>query len=222
MIKIAPSILAADFSKLEKEVKTVKEADYLHLDVMDGSFVPAISFGAGLIASLRPHSSLIFDTHLMVANPEKYIEDFVKAGSDMITVHAESVVHLHRTIQLIKEQQLRAGVSLNPATPLQVLEYVLDDLDLILIMSVNPGAGGQKFIPVVYQKIKKLAALIKEKNLDILISVDGGINTGNVKKVVQAGADIVVAGSAIFKSENPAQVIKNIRKIASGSRKEHH
>ncbi len=213
MVEFAPSLLAADFSKLNEEVKKVKSADYLHLDVMDGHFVPNITFGPKLISDLRKESDLKFDTHLMIDNPEKYIEDFAEAGSDLITVHEESSRHLHRLIQKIKKTGAKAGVALNPATPIDNLEYVISDLDLILIMSVNPGFGGQSFIPQILVKIERLATVVEKKGLDLKIAVDGGINEKNIQEVVRAGADIIVAGSAIFKSKDPEKSIEKMKTI---------
>ncbi|MGM0410461.1 MAG: ribulose-phosphate 3-epimerase [Bacillota bacterium] len=213
MVEFAPSLLAADFSKLNKEVKKVENADYLHLDVMDGQFVPNITFGPKLISDLRKESDLKFDTHLMIDNPEKYIEDFAEAGSDLITVHEESSSHIHRLIQKIKKTGTKAGIALNPATPIDNLEYVLSDLDLILIMSVNPGFGGQSFIPQILMKIERLATVVEKKGLDLKIAVDGGINDKNLQEVVRSGADIIVAGSAIFKTENPAKSLEKMKKI---------
>jgi ribulose-phosphate 3-epimerase len=209
--KIAPSLLASDFSDLQNEIKKIKSATHLHLDVMDGIFVPNISFGSGLIKALRPHSNLIFDTHLMIEQPVKYIKEFAEAGSDMITVHTEATKHLHRVIQKINKTSCQAGVALNPATPLNEIEYVLPDLDLVLIMSVNPGYGGQKFIDTVYKKIERLAKIKENRNLKVKIAVDGGINLDNIKQVVTAGANIIIAGSAIFKAPDPAQAILDFK-----------
>lgn len=215
MVEFSPSLLAADFSKLKEEIAKVEKAEYLHLDVMDGNFVPNITFGPGLIESIRDKTTLRFDTHLMIANPEKYIEDFAEAGSDLITVHAEASRHLHRLIQQIKSNKCQAGIALNPATPLNEIEYLLPDLDLVLIMSVNPGFGGQKFIPQILTKIKKLSNIIKERELSIKIAVDGGVNKDNIKKVVDAGAEMIIAGSAIFKQSDPGQALENLRESAS-------
>ena len=193
---LSPSILAADFGKLAEQIKITEEngAKYLHLDVMDGVFVPSISFGMPVIKSIRKYSSQVFDVHLMIENPERYLDDFKVAGADIITVHAEATKHLHRTVMAIKELGLKAGVSLNPATPLSAIELVLSEADMVLIMSVNPGFGGQKFIPFTLDKIRKL----REMALDIDIEVDGGVNKDNVAELVRAGANVLVAGTAVF------------------------
>lgn len=214
MIKIAPSILSADFSKLYEEIKKVEEAgaDYLHIDVMDGHFVPNITIGAPVVKAIRKNSNLVFDVHLMIENPDYYIEDFAKAGADIITVHAEACRHLNRTIQNIKSVGKKAGVALNPATPLNVLDYSLEYIDMVLIMTVNPGFGGQKFIPNMVEKIKKLKTTIHSRGLNIDIEVDGGIKLDNFREVVEAGANVLVAGSAIFESEDIKKTTSEFKK----------
>lgn len=207
-IIIAPSLLAADFSRLKEEIQEIEKsgADYLHLDVMDGTFVPNISFGAPVISALRKHSNLLFDVHLMVENPDRFIKDFVNAGADIITVHAEASKHLNRTIQLIKSYGKKVGVSLNPSTPLNIIKYDLQDLDMVLIMTVNPGFGGQEFIERMIDKIREL----KSTAPHIDIEVDGGINEDTGKKVKEAGANILVAGSYIF-SGNYKEKIESLK-----------
>lgn len=211
MLEIAPSILSADFAKLGEDIKTVEQAGikYLHIDVMDGLFVPSISFGMPIISSIRKITDMVFDVHLMIENPERYIEEFAKCGADIITVHAEACKHLDRVVTQIKEAGCKAAVALNPATPLSAIEYVLDKLDMVLIMSVNPGFGGQKYIPYSTEKIKGLKKMIDEKGLSVLIEVDGGVNADNVAEVTEAGVDIAVMGSAVFNGD----IEENIKKV---------
>ena len=213
MVKIAPSILSADFSRLLEHVNEVENAgvEYLHVDVMDGHFVPNISFGAPILNALKGKTSLFMDVHLMIETPDRYIEDFVKAGADLINVHVEACTHLHRTIQLIKSFGVKAAVTLNPATPLNVLDEILPELDMVLLMSVNPGFGGQSYIQATTDKIKRLKQMIIERNPSCEIEVDGGINLKNVKEVVDAGADVIVAGSAIFNTDNIMDTVKAFR-----------
>jgi len=213
--EFAPSLLASDFSQLKDQIQLIKEADYLHLDVMDGVFVPNITFGPGLIKAIKKHTALPLDTHLMITKPERYIKDFAEAGSDILTVHLEATDHIHRVIQLIKAEGIKAGVSLNPATPIETLEYLLPELDQVLIMSVNPGFGGQSYIPQMTEKIVKLNKIIEANNYDCKIEVDGGIKTFNLKEIVEAGADIIVAGSAIFGAKKPAAALAEMRSIAA-------
>ena len=215
MLKLAPSILSADFSALAADVKKIEEggADYIHVDVMDGHFVPNISFGAAVMKSLNGKTSLPYDVHLMIENPDQYIGDFVTEQTEFITVHQEACVHLHRTIQNIKSKGVKAGVSINPATPVSTLECVLEDLDLVLIMSVNPGFGGQKFIPQTLQKVKELAAMKKERGLDFAIELDGGVTLANAKEVMDAGVEIAVAGSAVFGAEDVVQRVRDFKQI---------
>ena len=213
MKKIAPSILSADFTKLAKEIKAVEDAkaDYLHIDVMDGHYVPNITVGPFIVEAARRATRLPLDVHLMIENPDKFVPDFAKAGSDIITVHAETSRHLHRTIQYIKEQGIRAGVSLNPTTPLSVLEHILGDVDLILIMTVNPGFSGQSFIKSCLPKIERLRKMLDDGNYKADLEVDGGIKVSNIGAVAKAGADVFVAGSAIFGSENYKKTISAMR-----------
>ena len=214
MLKIAPSILAADFSMLAEEVKCVDAlgADYIHIDVMDGHFVPNITLGPGIVKCLRPHTTLPFDVHLMINNPQRYIDGFIDAGADIITLHYEAEKHLDRAIQYIKSKGVKAAVALNPATPVCVLKNIIANLDMVLIMSVNPGFGGQSFIPYSLDKIKEVKEMaIKAGNENILIQVDGGIGKDNVKDVIEAGANVIVAGSAVYKGdvEKNIEVFKN-------------
>ncbi|MBU3195570.1 ribulose-phosphate 3-epimerase [Clostridium algidicarnis] len=213
MVKIAPSILSADFSKLGEHITRLdnSEADIIHIDVMDGRFVPNISFGMPIIKSIRPYTKKEFDVHLMIEEPSKYIEEFAKAGADIITVHYESEKHLDKTITHIKELGIKAAVALNPATPINVLESILKELDMVLIMSVNPGFGGQKYIKYCDEKIKDLKQMILKTGKDIAIQVDGGIDLTNIKDVSNSGADIIVAGSAVFKQDRIEENIKNLK-----------
>lgn len=215
MVKIAPSILSADFSRLGQEIKKAEEggADLIHLDVMDGRFVPNITIGPPVIKYLRKVTKLPFDVHLMIEEPERYIKEFVDAGADIITVHQEATVHLHRTIQQIKNYGIKAGVALNPSTPLSSIEYIIEDIDMILIMTVNPGFGGQKFINNMETKIRKLRDLINEKNLNVDIEVDGGIKLENADRAVKSGANILVAGSAVFKSDDIVETIRKFKQV---------
>jgi ribulose-phosphate 3-epimerase len=214
---MAPSILSADFARLLEDVKKVERAgcEYLHIDVMDGHFVPNITLGPAIVKSLRKDVNMVFDAHLMIENPDNYIKDFVDAGCDMIVVHEEACTHLHRTIQNIKSFNVKAGVALNPATPIENIKYILNDVDMVLIMTVNPGFGGQSFIGTMIDKIKELKALIDEKGLDVDIQVDGGIKPSNVSDVVKAGANVIVAGSAIFNSDDIEATVKEFRLNAS-------
>lgn len=213
MIKIAPSILAADFSKLAEEVKEVEQAGakLIHIDVMDGHFVPNITMGPIVVEALRPVTKLPLDVHLMINNPDNFIESFAKAGADYITVHVEACPHLHRTIQLIRSFGVKPGVVLNPHTPVESIQHVLEDIDLVLFMTVNPGFGGQKFIHSVVPKIKQLADMIKEKDLSIEIEIDGGINAETIIPCAQAGATIFVAGSAIYSKEDRSKALQDIQ-----------
>lgn len=204
MAKLAPSILSADFSCLGEETERIRRggADLIHVDVMDGHFVPNISFGAAVMKSLLGKTEIPFDVHLMIENPDKYIDDFVTENTEYITVHAEACTHINRTLQHIKSKGVKAGVALNPGTPLSVLDYVLEDADMILVMSVNPGFGGQKFIPSVLRKASELVKLREERNLDFEIEIDGGANLDNLKQITDAGVSIVVAGSSVFKADD--------------------
>ena len=212
MVKIASSILSADFSKLADEIRKVENyVDMLHIDVMDGHFVPNITFGPPVVRSIRVVTKLPFDVHLMVENPDNYVDAFIDAGANILTVHAETAVHLHRTISNIKKKGAKAGVVLNPATPLSALDYILEDVDMVLIMTVNPGFGGQHFIKSMLPKIKALKQMIDKAKLDVEIEVDGGINGDTARQAVAAGADIVVAGSYIYESSDVAEAISNLR-----------
>ncbi len=216
MIKIAPSILSADFSRLGEEVQAIDRAgaDYIHVDVMDGHFVPNITIGPLVVDALRKVTAKPLDVHLMIENPDRYIPDFAKAGADIITVHQEAVPHLHRTVQLIKSLGKQAGVSLNPATPVETLDLILDELDLVLVMSVNPGFGGQTFIPSALDKIRALRQRITQRGLATELQVDGGVKIDNIHEVVAAGANVLVAGSAVFNSDDYAATITALRESA--------
>ncbi|ERN53182.1 ribulose-phosphate 3-epimerase [Alkalihalophilus pseudofirmus] len=213
MIKIAPSILSANFATLGEDIKEVEAggADYIHVDVMDGHFVPNITIGPLIVDAIRPVTKLPLDVHLMIENPDQYIPQFAKSGADIITVHVEACPHLHRTIHLIKENGCKAGVVLNPHTPFDAVKPIVEDLDMILFMTVNPGFGGQSFISSVLPKIKEASSYIKEKGLDVEIEVDGGVNPETAKQCVEAGANVLVAGSAIYNKEDRAKAIADIR-----------
>lgn len=217
MIKVAPSILSADFSVLGEEIKKIEssEADMVHIDVMDGHFVPNITIGPLVVSSIRPLTKLPLDVHLMINNPDRYLEAFKDAGADIITVHSEAVHHLDRVVSQISEMGLKAGVSLNPSTPETAIEYVLDKIDMILVMTVNPGFGGQSFIGDMLKKISRLRKTISERNLNIDIEVDGGINEDTVSKVTNAGANVLVAGSAFFSSEDPLAFVRMLKERGS-------
>lgn len=213
MIKIAPSILSADFSKLGEEILRIERAgaDLVHIDVMDGHFVPNITLGPPIVKSLRKVSGLEFDVHLMIENPDSYIDSFVDAGADVISVHVEACSHLHRTVQRIKQHGKKAAVALNPATSLSTVEWILDDVDMVLLMSVNPGFGGQKYIEGVTRKIKELKSIIKGRGLNIDIEVDGGIDTGNIYCVTEAGANVIVSGSTVFAAADTPKIIQELK-----------
>jgi ribulose-phosphate 3-epimerase len=216
MKKIAPSILSADFSKLGDEVRAAERggADYIHLDVMDGHFVPNITIGPLVVAAVRKVTPLPLDVHLMIADPDRYIPDFAEAGSDIIVVHAEATNHLHRTVQLIKSFGKKAGVSLNPATPVNYLDHILEDLDLVLLMTVNPGFGGQSFIEACIPKIQTLRGMLDKRGLEAELEVDGGVKTDNIARISHAGADVFVAGSAVFGSSDYAATIAELKRQA--------
>jgi ribulose-phosphate 3-epimerase len=213
MVKIAPSILSADFARLGEEIKDVENggADYIHVDVMDGHFVPNITIGPLIVEAIRPITKLPLDVHLMIENPDQYIEAFAKAGADYITVHVEACKHLHRTIHFIKSFGVKAGVVLNPATPVETIQHVLSDVDMVLLMSVNPGFGGQAFIPEVTGKIKTLRRIIDEKGLQVEIEIDGGVNEVTGKLCIEAGATVLVAGSAIYNEKDRAKAIAALK-----------
>lgn len=215
MAKIAPSILSADFLKLGEEIKAAEDAgsDMLHIDIMDGHFVPNITIGPFIIQAIKKASRLPLDVHLMIEEPERYLRDFISAGADFLTVHQETCVHLHRTICWIKESGAKAGVSLNPATPIWGLDHILGDVDLVVVMSVNPGFGGQEFISESLNKIRSLKKILKERSLTTPIEVDGGVTPDNAKAIVDAGADILVMGSAFFKSKDYKALVEKLRRL---------
>jgi ribulose-phosphate 3-epimerase len=214
---IAPSMLAADFGNLQRDTEMVNnsEADWFHIDVMDGHFVPNISYGMPVIQAIKKHATKPLDVHLMIEKPERYIEEFAKVGADIITVHYESTVHLHRTLRQIKDTGCKAGIVLNITTPISVLEDILPECFMILLMSINPGFGGQKFEDVTYNRIKKLRQMINDQGLDTRIEIDGGVTDKNIEKLVEAGADTFVAGSHVFKSDNPTEAIKRLKALAN-------
>ncbi len=214
--KLAPSILSADFARLGEQVQRVAQAgaDYIHVDVMDGHFVPNITIGPLIVEALRPVTPLPLDVHLMIENPDRYIDAFVKAGADILTVHVEACVHLHRTVQAIKEKGIRAGVALNPHTPLVSVEEILPDVDLILIMSVNPGFGGQRLIPGALDKLRRTRELLADKELSqVEVEVDGGIKLDNIGRVAEAGAQVIVSGSGIFGAPDPAEMVRQMKQV---------
>lgn len=212
---IAPSILSADFANLQRDVEMINqsEADWFHVDVMDGVFVPNISFGFPVIAAAKKHAKKPFDVHLMIVDPDRYIADFAKAGADVITVHYEACTHLHRTIQLIKSVGCKAGVALNPHTPVSLLKDILQDIDLALVMSVNPGFGGQAFIPQTLNKVRELKQMAQQVNSNLYIEVDGGVGIQNIASLIEAGANVFVAGNAVFAAPSPTQMIAELKNI---------
>ena len=212
---IAPSVLAADFANIQRDFEMINEseADWFHIDVMDGVFVPNISFGMPVIAAMKKHAKKPMDVHLMIVNPDKYINTFKEVGADILTVHYEACRHLHRTLQSIKAEGMKAGVALNPHTPVHLLEDVINDIDLVCIMSVNPGFGGQSFIENTYTKVAQLKDLIIKKGAGTKIEIDGGVTIHNAKKLIDAGADVLVAGSFVFKSDKPKQIIKELKSV---------
>ena len=213
--KVAPSILAADFGRLNDEIKFLNSsnADWIHIDVMDGLFVPNISFGQAIVKKMSEHAEIPMDVHLMIADPERYVDSFSEAGADVISFHLEATNHAHRLLQHLKSIGVKAGVAINPQTPVDALDDLLEDIDLVVIMSVNPGFGGQKFIYRSLDKIRRLKSKIIERNLETLIEVDGGVGLQNAETILKAGADVLVAGSAVFKSDNPSQTIDRLKSI---------
>jgi ribulose-phosphate 3-epimerase len=213
MIKIAPSILSADFAAMGEAVQNVERwgADYVHCDVMDGMYVPNITFGQGMVAALKKYTSLPLDVHLMIAAPERYVEGFVEAGADIVTFHVEACTHQHRTLQAIRKSGARAGLVLNPGTPVETLDYLYEEVDMVLFMSVNPGFGGQAFIPSVLRKVERAAGEIQKRGLTVDIEVDGGVNDKNASSLISAGANVLVAGNAIFLAPDPAEMVKKLR-----------
>ena len=214
---IAPSVLAADFANLERDIKMINtsEADWFHIDIMDGVFVPNISFGMPVLEAIKRHATKTIDVHLMIVDPDRYISTFKKLGADVLTVHLEACTHLHRTLQAIKAEGMKAGVALNPHTNVELLEDVINDIDLVCIMSVNPGFGGQSFIENTYDKIRKLKALINKKGASTIIEIDGGVTNKNAAQLVEAGADVLVAGSYVFGAADPIATVADLKKITS-------